>query len=557
MSAPSAPETGRARLDAVLANLRREQGGRLAAAAMAAAVVAAGSVLLLGLSGWFIAAAALAGAAGPAVAQTFNYLTPSALIRLLAILRTGSRYIERLVGHQAALQALARLRPTLFESLAAAPPERALALSGGEASARLIQDVDAVQTLFVRLSAPWAAGTGAAVAVLLAMLAAPVAGLVLAVAMGLCVLGALAVARLLAEPAGREIQTRAGRLKATFVALQAATPELRAYGLGAWAAGETAASGRALDEAGVDAARAGGRIMAWQAAMAGAAVAAVLAAAATAGASVPMAALAALAAVTGIEAAGALAQAFRQNGQAVAALARLGEVMEPAAPGRDQAPQGAGIELAGLRLSLSPPDRLAVLGASGGGKTTLVERLLALRDGPAGELSVGGVDVAQAARGAVRARFAYAAQDVRLLDGSVRENLRLAAPQAGDDDLWAALADAALEDRVRAAPEGLDTPVGENGARLSGGERRRLGLARAYLRGAPWLVLDEPTEGLDAATEGRVLERLERRLARTGQGLILISHRPAPVGLCSIHATAGGLGPDGRVALTLSPPLRR
>lgn len=557
MSARPVHETGRARLDAVLTTLRREQSTRLTTAAVAAAVVAAGSVLLLGLSGWFIAAAALAGAAGPAVAQTFNYLTPSALIRLLAILRTGSRYVERLVGHQAALQALARLRPVLFDGLAAAPPQRALALSGGEASARLIQDVDAIQTLFVRLSAPWAAGVGAVAATGLAALASPPAGLVLASAVGLCVLGSLLIARRRAEPVGREVQMRAGRLKSTFVALQAVTPELRAYGLGDWATGETAAAGRALDEAGVQAADAAGRIMAWQAVTAGGAVAAVLAAAATTGASVPMTALAALAAVTGIEAAGALAQAFRQNGQAVAGITRLGDVIDPAPPGRDQAPSGSMIALPGLGLTLSPPDRLAVLGASGGGKTTLIGRLVALKDGPEGELSVGGVDVAHADRGVLRSRFAYAAQDVRLLDGSVRENLRLAAPQAGDDDLWAALADAALEDRIRAAPEGLGAPVGENGARLSGGERRRLGLARAYLRDAPWLILDEPTEGLDAATECQVLERLERRLARTGQGLILVSHRPAPTTLCAVRVSVDGMDADGRVALSLSPPLRR
>lgn len=118
-----------------------------------------------------------------------------------------------------------------------------------------------------------------------------------------------------------------------------------------------------------------------------------------------------------------------------------------------------------------------------------------------------------------------------MIAGTVRANLALAGART-DDALWDALADAALEARVRALPQGLDTWIGENGERLSGGERRRLSLARALLRDAPWLLLDEPTEGLDAATEALVVQRLDARLKRTGQGLVLVSHRSAPRALC-------------------------
>jgi ATP-binding cassette subfamily C protein CydC len=121
-----------------------------------------------------------------------------------------------------------------------------------------------------------------------------------------------------------------------------------------------------------------------------------------------------------------------------------------------------------------------------------------------------------------------------MIAGTVRANLALAGTRA-DEALWDALADAALEARVRALPQGLDTWIGENGERLSGGERRRLSLARALLRDAPWMLLDEPTEGLDAATEALIVERLDARLKRTGQGLILVSHRPAPRALCDLR----------------------
>uniref|UniRef100_A0A0N4YZX8 ABC transporter domain-containing protein n=1 Tax=Parastrongyloides trichosuri TaxID=131310 RepID=A0A0N4YZX8_PARTI len=195
------------------------------------------------------------------------------------------------------------------------------------------------------------------------------------------------------------------------------------------------------------------------------------------------------------------------------------------------------LRLPGADLTVAPPQRLAIAGPSGAGKTTLIERLMSLRPASPGEILHGEVDAAALDAETLRPLFAYAPQQAVLLTGSVRENLRLAAPTADDDQLWAVLEDAGLADRIRAAPGGLDASVGENGARLSGGERRRLGLARAYLRPAPWLVLDEPTEGLDAATEAQVLERLAARLHHSGQGLIVVSHRPAPLALCDVALT--------------------
>jgi ATP-binding cassette subfamily C protein CydC len=144
---------------------------------------------------------------------------------------------------------------------------------------------------------------------------------------------------------------------------------------------------------------------------------------------------------------------------------------------------------------------------------------------------VGGADIGRVDVQALRAVFAYAPQEVQLITGSVRENLLLGDAAARDDELWAALYDAGLDARIRAAAQGLDHWIGDDGCRLSGGERRRLALARALLRPAPWLLLDEPTEGLDPRTEAQLVRRLRRRLARTGQGLIVVSHRPAALAL--------------------------
>ena len=527
----------------MIAGQVRVQNGRLWAAAVAGALVSAASVGLLGLSGWFIVGSAIAGAGGLMAVQAFNYLLPSACIRLLAIVRTAARYGERVAGHEAALNALARMRPALFDALAAAPPERSMALSSGETSARLVQDVDAIQTLFVRLSSPWSLGAGAVSAIGLALLASPLAGLAILTAMTAAVLGAAVLGRVLADPAGREAQAATGALKARLTALEAATPELRAYGLEGWASEQAAEAGAALDEAVLRGATAGGWMTAWQAAVGGAAVAGAVVAASSAPA--PLIALAALCAVTGVEAAAGLATALRQRGAAEAAIERLDRLAAPdPQAGRGGRPEGDEIQLLTVGLRLTPPMRLAIGGASGAGKTTLVERMLGLRASPGGEVMVGSVDLADMAPGGQRPLFAYAAQTVQLIEGSVRDNLALADPEATEAQMSAALVDVGLDGRL-----GLDTPLGVDGERLSGGERRRLALARAWLRPAAWLVLDEPTEGLDAATETRVLAALDRRLGESGQGLILISHRPAPVALCDTLVVVEGIGGDGRIDL--------
>jgi len=514
---------------------RKRHADGLRLAALSAAVVGAGSVLLLGLSGWFLTGAAIAGLAGLAAAQAFNVLLPSAGIRLLAILRTAFRYLERLSGHTAALKALAAIRPTLYASLAAAPPAQALALSRGEASARLVQDVDAVETRMIRLSAPW--GAGAAVAAGLAM-AAPAgwaSALVVALAVGSTVLGVRALARRLTARTGPAVQQAAGDLKDALAAYAAAAPELRVYGVQDRAAAEIARKGARLDDLKREAVAAGGALMVLQGAILGVAVAGVLAFAHDA--ATPLAAMAGLACAMALEGLTGLGKAFEQDAGADAAAARLDAVLvHGTAVAADIATPSTPPSLAFGQYVIASGSRVVLTGPSGCGKTTVLERLLGLRTLKPGEcrderLMCDGREIETLDPATLRAAFAHAPQDAAMIAGTVRANLALAGPHA-EGALWEALADAALEARVRALPQGLDAWIGENGERLSGGERRRLSLARALLRDAPWLLLDEPTEGLDAATEALVVARLDARLNRTGQGLVLVSHRPAPRALC-------------------------
>ncbi|WP_269716802.1 amino acid ABC transporter ATP-binding/permease protein [Caulobacter sp. NIBR2454] len=542
-------------LEQLIRHEKRQQAGRLWFAGASAVVAAIAAVVLLGISGWFITGAALAGVAGLATAHTFNFLLPSAMIRLLAILRTAFRYLERLQGHQAALGALAGIRPRLFASLAAAPPQTALGYSAGEASARFIQDVDAIEAMFVRISAHAGAVASLIAGLALTALAGWPALAVLVLFIALAAVSAVATSRKVASGPASDVRQAVGRFKETVAHTADAAPELRCYGLETWAADRIAAQDQALTDSRRRLARIAALSILAQAALSGLAVVFVIIAARHA--SLPLAALAALATAMTMEGVQSLVRSMEQDGDARAASRRLEPVLQ-------HAPRSASrlrlavpvIQLTDLGQRLEPGARLAICGPSGVGKTTLVEQLIGLRPAPHGAILLGGADLARLDVQVARAAFAYAAQDPILLTGTVRENLQLAAPKADDETLWSALFDAGLDERVRRLPAGLDAWLGEGGDELSGGERRRLALARALLRPAPWLLLDEPTEGLDAATEALVLDRLDRRLTASGQGLIVVSHRPAPLALCDRLLVVEGLGADGRV-LMAPPPLER
>ncbi|MBI1196997.1 MAG: ATP-binding cassette domain-containing protein [Phenylobacterium sp.] len=508
--------------------LRRRRGDLLLATV--AAVAAAGSAtLLLGVSGWFLAGAALAGLAGPAAVQAFNYLLPSAGLRAFAILRTVGRYGERLFGHRAALQALAALRPALFAGLAAAPARRALALSAGEASARLVQDVDAVETAVVRRPAPWAAAAAAGAAAAVIALASPWAALVFLAGLGLQLAAAARLAPPLTTAPAHAQLAAAGRLKDALGAYGPAAVELHCFGLAERAVDAVMAEDAALSVAALRR-QAGEAALELIETLAGAA--AVLGVAVVVrDTPMPLSALAVLAALAGLEGAASLLRAAEERSRLDAAIERLDAAIGDPTPRGGAAPADADLWIDGERLA--PGARLAIAGPSGGGKTSLLLMLVGLREAEAGRIRIGGVALEDQPPGWARGLFAYAPQDAGLISGTVAENLRLADPAADDAALWAALDEAQLAERVRRLPQGPDTWIGDAGATLSGGERRRLALARAYLRDAPWLLLDEPTEGLDQATERAVVAALAARLARTGQGLIVVSHRDEPLRLAS------------------------
>ncbi|WP_231726550.1 MULTISPECIES: ATP-binding cassette domain-containing protein [unclassified Sphingomonas] len=504
---------------------------RLRATLAFAACAGVAAVLLLALSGWFLTGAAIAGAAGAASVAVFNYLLPSAAIRGLAIVRTAGRYGERLLGHQAALDAIADWRGMLFGTLAAQDPRTAPALSSGDASARLIGDIAALEDLIVRRPTRPASLIAALAAVVLAALAGWAAAIVLALLLAALPIVLRAAATRWTRAPAEAAADALGQLRTRFVDYAAARPEIIAYGLAARTTEVIEAIAAEADRARAALFLGEAKVAALFAVYGAVAAAAMLA---VSRGPAPITALALLAAVAAIEAMAAFARTAVAQASVEQALSRLGQLAT--LEGMPFHARRERVEALPLQIGdhpLAPGDRIAITGPSGAGKTRLIEALAGLRR-PVHALQVGGVAVGDCPFDDLAAQFALAPQAPMLVAGSIADNLRLARPGVDEPAMWAALEAACLADRVRAFPAGLETSLAEAGGLLSGGERKRLSIARAILAERPWMLLDEPSEGLDRATEQVLVARLAAWLDATRTGLILVSHRRAPLALATM-----------------------
>lgn len=504
---------------------------------------------LLGLSGWFITATAIAGLV-PGAALVFDVFMPSAGIRLLALGRTGARYAERLVTHDATLASLARLRVRLFRAWSGPGAARTLMQRPARLLQRLTSDVDALDNFYLRLLVPACAALGAAMLVMLAFglmrwWVGVLAGLWLVCAgWGIAIWHGLASAQSAAQSA-----LAVERLRAQTVDLVAGRTELLM-------AQRLAAQGAAVYASDARSARADVRLYRAEskAALAyGVAGAVTLSAALLAVAwlaegqqiSAAVAAFGVLLALSAMEPFAALRRGAAQAGRTWVAARRLGEVLERAVPeatpaaGHSDMDDAAGVAiklrnagvcrdgvmaLGDVNLEIRQGERVALIGTSGAGKSTLLSLM-------AGELA--------ARHGEVHAvRASWMTQRTELFQDSVRDNLRIAKPDASDEQLRTVFTDAGLAPDVLALPQGLDTPLGEGGLGLSGGQSRRLALARLMLTDAPCWLLDEVTEGLDAETANDVLDCLAR--VAQGRTLVLATHWRREAALADRIVTLAG-----------------
>jgi ATP-binding cassette subfamily C protein CydC len=502
--------------------LKATYGSRLFLTAVFAAGVSVSAVMLLGISGWFLTGAAVAGAGGVLLAQGFNYLLPSAAIRFFAIARTVLRYGERYTGHSAVLRAMADLRPALLARVINAQPDKTLRLSRGEASSRFIQDVTALETALVMQSAPLAGIAGMVTSLVLTALAGLWPAVILLFFMFVALTGSLWIHRCVTDNSASE-QAAMGAVKTRFFALMSLLPDIRAYDLHKPLMAELEMLEMSLVESrtrviGKDALSNALTVALTGLALAGVAMTAL-------GQPLAHMALAILAATMGFESVGILIKAVAQKDGFNQAYERVADIYDQPQVAALVAFDTPAFSFKGETIRLDSALRLRIDGPSGSGKTRLIEALMGLQ-------KVEGVEVK-----ASRDQFSLCPQDAGLITGTIRDNLLMAFSDetlksmdraARETALYDALEAACLSDRVKALPKALDTWVGDGGVTLSGGERKRLALARSLLRQAPVLILDEPTEGLDLATEARVIGNLAKRLTDKRQGLILISHREGP-----------------------------
>ena len=530
--------------------LRGRRGAAVTGALLLLATVVS-AVALLGLSGWFITATgitALAWAAGSRV--VFDIFLPGSGIRFFALSRTVARYFERLRQHAVTLDLLAALRTAVFARLARRPAATLAGLRDSVALDRLTSDVDAIDNLLLRVLSPLLVAL-----LLLALLAAALSWLatpwmLLPVAMLASVTALLCLLALRAgmRP-GRALRTRAEWLHVRILEGMSGLAELRAAGTMRRHAARTAARNAAL--AGAQRQRAH-RLAALEAISATtvqlAGIGALLLGLPVIddGMGAAISVMAALAILGCSEILPGLPQALYRLGETQTAASRLNALLDgpleatpeataTACGADDHALRLDGVTvryphqpqpaLADITFAIARGERVAIVGASGCGKSTLLQLIGGLYPADAGAMTVLGCAADRVHPAHWRRHCGVLTQHSEIFAASVAGNLRLSAPGADDAALWAALHTAVLDNVVAALPEGVDTWVGEHGTRLSGGQARRLALARVLLRDPDLVVLDEPAAGLDADTRATLFARLDAWLA--GRSALLLAHDPA------------------------------
>ncbi|MBP2154916.1 heme ABC transporter ATP-binding protein/permease CydC [Erwinia rhapontici] len=517
---------------------------RLLAGIVLAVLTLLASIGLLTLSGWFLAATSLAGVAG---IYSFNYMLPAAGVRGTAISRTVARYLERLVSHDTTFRVLQHLRVFTFSKLLPLSPAGIARFREGDLLNRLVADVDTLDHLYLRVISPL---VGALAVIVVVTIGLSWLDTSLALTLGALMLLTLIVIPPVfyraGLPVGADLTRLRGEYRSGLTRWLQGQAELSLYG----AASQFRSTMNATEQDWLAAqqrqASLTGMSQGLVMLMGGIAVTLLLwlSAVGIGGDPYPGAyiALFVFCALAAFEALAPVGTAFQHLGHVIASAKRVSQIIEQrpavnftAESGTLQS-AGAALNLsdvsfrygegpyalAGLTLEIGAGEHIALLGRTGCGKSTLLQLLTRAWDPQQGTILLNGQPLTDWSEADLRARTSVVTQRVHLFSASLRDNLLLAAPACRDEQLCDALHQVGLETLLD-NDQGLNAWLGEGGRQLSGGELRRLGLARALLHGGDLMLLDEPTEGLDAETEQQILALL-RQVAR-GKTLIMVTHR--------------------------------
>ncbi|QKN82549.1 heme ABC transporter ATP-binding protein/permease CydC [Scandinavium goeteborgense] len=501
------------------------------------------SIGLLTLSGWFLSASAAVGFAG---AYTFNYMLPAAGVRGAAIIRTAGRYFERLVSHDATFRVLQHLRVSTFSKLLPLSPAGLARFRQGELLNRVVADVDTLDHLYLRVISPL---IGALVVILVVSFGLSFLDLTLALTLGGIMLLTLFLLPPLfyraGKPTGEKLTQLRGEYRQQLTSWLHGQAELSIFGASTRYREQMEQTELSWHEAQRRQSELTALSQALMLLMGAAAVIVMLwmAAGGVGGNSQPgpLIALFVFCALAAFEALAPVTGAFQHLGQVMASAVRITELtgQQPEVTFPETAsdvpqrvsltlknvsftyPQQTQPALANLNLRVNAGEHVAILGRTGCGKSTLLQLLTRAWDPQSGELLLNEHPISAMDEMTLRRTMSVVPQRVHLFSATLRDNLLLAAPNATDDALSAVLVRTGLEKLLD--DSGLNSWLGEGGRQLSGGELRRLAIARALLHDAPLMLLDEPTEGLDATTESQILDLLADVMR--DKTVLMVTHR--------------------------------
>jgi ATP-binding cassette subfamily C protein CydC len=500
------------------------------------------TVGLMAMSAYLISKAAL-------VTEFYALAVTVTAVRTFAIARAALRYAERYITHLVTFRFLTRLRVWFYAAIEPLAPARLQGYRSGDLLTRIVADIETLDQLVVRVVAPPVA---AALVVALSFLMLGAfdwqLGLVLLAFLVLTGIALPLVTHRLSQAPAAQLITERAHLNAVLADEIQGIADLMAFGQEQGFHERALRLSGALERAQLQVAANRGMnnaLAALLASLAGLTVL-MLAIPLVSGGEIEgvFLALLPLTAIASFEAVQPLGSAFQQLETSQAAARRLFDLIDappvldplhPLPPPADYTIEFRGVSfrytdgepLALDRVSFRIPSggRMAVTGPSGAGKSTVVNLLLRFWEAQAGQICIGGHDVRAYRDDDVRALLGVASQHIHLFNGTVRDNLLLAKGDATEDELIAACRQAQLHDFITSLPAGYDTLVGENGLKLSSGERQRIAIARMVLKAAPILILDEATAHLDALTEQQVMQALEPFMQ--GRTTLIISHRQA------------------------------